>query len=68
MKLMKKLKHKKEQRSQKICNILGQMPPSYVKWVTAVVVVIFLALLLIACFVPYPYSKGESILHHLLFS
>ena len=55
-----------ELRSEKVRNLLGEIPPSLVKWGTVIIVAIFLALLLVVCFVPYPYSQGESILQHLL--
>ena len=53
-------------RSEKIRNLLGEIPPSLVRWGTVIIVAIFLALLLVVGFVPYPYSQGESILQHLL--
>ena len=53
-------------RSEKVRNLLGEIPPSLVRWGTVIIVAIFLALLLVVCFVPYPYSQGESILQHLL--
>ena len=52
-------------RSEKVRNLLGEIPPSLVKWGTVIIVAIFLALLLVVCFVPYPHSQGESILQHL---
>ena len=55
-----------ELRSEKVRNLLGEIPPSLVKWGTVIIVAIFLALLLVVCFVPYPHSQGESILQHLL--
>ena len=53
-------------RSEKVRNLLGEIPPALVRWGTVIIVAIFLALLLVVCFVPYPYSQGESILQHLL--
>lgn len=53
-------------RSEKVRNLLGEIPPSLVRWGAVIIVAIFLALLLVVCFVPYPYSQGESILQHLL--
>ena len=53
-------------RSEKVRNLLGEIPPSLVRWGTVIIVAIFLALLLVVCFVPYPCSQGESILQHLL--
>jgi hypothetical protein len=55
-----------ELRSEKVRNLLGEMPPALVRWGTVIIVAIFLALLLVVCFVPYPHSQGESILQHLL--
>lgn len=56
-----------ELRSEKVRNLLGEIPPALVGWGITIIIAIFLALLLVVCFVPYPYSKGESILQHLLF-
>ena len=46
-----------ELRSEKVRNLLGEIPPSLVKWGTVIIVAIFLALLLVVCFVPYPHSQ-----------
>lgn len=56
-----------ELRSEKVRNLLGEIPPSLVRWGTVIIVAIFLALLLVVCFVPYPHSNGESILQHLIY-
>ena len=55
-----------ELRSEKVRNLLGEIPPALVRWGTVVIVAIFLVLLIVVCFMPYPYSNGESILQHLL--
>lgn len=55
-----------ELRSEKVRNLLGEIPPTLVRWGTLIIVIIFLSLLLVICFVPYPYSNGESILQHWL--
>lgn len=55
-----------ELRSEKVRNLLGEIPPSLVQWGTVIIIAIFLALILIVSFVPYPYSYNESILQHLL--
>ena len=52
-------------RSEKVRNLLGEIPPSLVRWGTVIIVAVFLILLLVVCFVPYPHSQGESILQHL---
>lgn len=54
-----------ELRSEKVRNLLGEIPPSLVRWGTVIIVAVFLILLLVVCFVPYPHSQGESILQHL---
>ena len=54
-----------ELRSEKVRNLLGEIPPALVRWGTVIIVAILLTLLLVVCFVPYPHSQGESILQHL---
>ena len=55
-----------ELRSEKVRSLLGEIPPSLVRWGTMIIVAIFLILLLVVCFMPYPHSQGESILQHIL--
>lgn len=55
-----------ELRSEKVRKLLGEIPPALVRWGTVIIVTIFLTLLLVVCFMPYPYSNGESILLHWL--
>lgn len=55
-----------ELRSEKVRNLLGEIPPALVRWGTVIIVAIFLVLLIVLCFMPYPYSNGESILQHWL--
>lgn len=55
-----------ELHSKKVRNLLGEIPPSLVRWGILIIVAIFLVLLLVVCFMPYPHSKGESILQHIL--
>lgn len=54
-----------ELRSEKVRKILGDIPPSLIRWGTVILTVVFLGLLAIVCLLPYPYSDGESILQHL---
>mgnify|MGYP004464572513 CR=1 FL=1 len=61
----KKTNNDIELRSEKVRSLLGEIPPSLVRWGTMIIVAIFLILLLVVCFMPYPYSQGESILQHL---
>ena len=56
-----------ELRSKKVRNLLGEIPPSLVTWGTVIIMAIFLILLLVVCFMPYPHSQGESILQHIIF-
>ncbi len=55
-----------ELRSEKVRGLLGEIPPSLVRWGTVITVGLFMILLTVACFVPYPHSRGECILQHLL--
>lgn len=55
-----------ELRSQKVRQLIGEIPPSLVRWGIAVIAVIFIALIAAVSLLPYPYSGGESILRHLL--
>lgn len=57
-----------ELRSEKVRNLLGEIPPALVRYGTVIIVAIFLMLLLIVCFMPYPYSNEESILQHIIFN
>lgn len=57
-----------ELRSEKVRKLLGEIPPTLIRWGTVVMVAIFLVLLLVLCFMPYPYSNGESIINHILFN
>ena len=54
-----------ELRSEKVRNLLGEIPPALVRWGTVIIVAIFLVLLLVVCFMPYPHSQGESIFQHI---
>lgn len=55
-----------ELRSEKVRKLIGEIPPSLERWGTAILVVIIITLLVVVCFVPYPYSTGETILQHLI--
>ena len=64
----KKSSEEVELRSEKVRNLLGEIHPSLIRWGTAIIVAIFLILLLVICFMPFPYSNGESILQHIIFN
>lgn len=55
-----------EARSEKVKKLLGEVPPSLVRWGTAIIITVFTALIAAICLLPYPYSGGESILRHIL--
>lgn len=62
----KKSQDNLELRSEKVKKILGEVSPSLVRWGIIIVALIFLSLLIAVCLLPYPYSDGKSIIHHLL--
>lgn len=66
MKKIKDIDENMELRSEKVRNILGEIPSSLMRWGILIIALICIALLLVVCLVPYPYSNGESILSHLL--
>lgn len=55
-----------ELRSEKVRKLIGEIPPSLVRWGTAIIAIVFIVLLASVCLLPYPYSNGESILEHLI--
>ena len=55
-----------EIRSEKVRNLVGEMPRSLVIWGIVVIAAVSLALLAAMCLVEYPYSHGESILGHVI--
>lgn len=55
-----------ELRSEKVRQLIGEIPPSLVRWGIAIIAIVFLALLAAIVLIPYPYSEGEAILQHLL--
>lgn len=55
-----------ELRSEKVRKLIGEIPPSLVRWGIAIIAIVFIALLVAICLLPYPYSNGESILRHFI--
>lgn len=53
-------------RSKKVRRLIGDMPRALVLLGVGAIVIILLALLLAACFIPYPYSNGDTIIIHIL--
>lgn len=66
MKKDKKTRDNIELRSEKVRQLIGEIPSSLVRWGIAVIAIVFIALIAAVCLLPYPYSNGESILRHLL--
>ena len=64
----KKSSNEIELRSEKVRNLLGEIPSSLIRWGTVIIITILLILLLVVCFMPFPYSNGESILQHIIFN
>lgn len=54
-----------ELRSEKVRHIIGDIPPTLVRWGIALIVVIFAILLAIVLCVKYPYGNGETIFQHI---
>ena len=54
-----------ELRSEKVRNIIGEIPPALVRWGIAIIVVIFAILLSVVLCVKYPYGYGETIFQHI---
>lgn len=55
-----------ELRSEKMRKLIGEIPPSLVRWGIAIIALIVVTLLVVVCMLPYPYSNGESIIEHLM--
>jgi len=55
-----------ELRSEKVRELLGEIPPSLVRWGTAIIAIVFIGLVAAVCLLPYPYSNWESILRHFI--
>ncbi len=55
-----------ELRSEKVRKLIGEIPPSLVRWGFAIIAIVFLGLMAAMCLIPYPYSDGESILRHII--
>lgn len=55
-----------ELRSEKVRKLIGEKPPFLIRWGSAILVIAFIVLILLICVLPYPYSKGETILQHFI--
>lgn len=56
-----------ELRSEKVRNIIGEIPPVLVRCGIVIIVVIFAVLLAIVLCVKYPYGDGKTILEHIIY-
>lgn len=54
-----------ELRSEKVRNILGEVPNKLIRWGIAVTCIIFALLIAAVLFVKFPYGQGETIFGHL---
>lgn len=54
-----------ELRSEKVRNIIGDIPSAPVRWGITVIAVIVAALLIAVFCIRYPYGHGETIFEHL---
>lgn len=59
------LRDRDELRSKKVKQI-GRIPRSLVRCGIIIIAVITAVLITAICILPYPYSNGETILHHLV--
>lgn len=64
---MRNVRESTPMRSPKVNKMLDEIPPKLVTIGIVFIAGILMALIIIVCFVPYPHSKGESILQHWLF-
>lgn len=55
-----------ELRSEKVRQLIGEIPPSLVRCGTVIIAIVFIALITALCLLPYPYSNGESIIQHFI--
>lgn len=55
-----------ELRSEKVRKLIGEIPPSLVRWGTVIIAIVFIGLIAAVSLLPYPYSNGESIFRHFI--
>lgn len=56
-----------ELRSEKVRQLIGEIPPSLVRMGIVIIALVLIALIAAICLLPYPYSNGESILRHFIY-
>lgn len=57
-----------ELRSERVRQILGEVPDRLVRWGTAIVCLIFAILIAVLLCMEYPYGNGETIFEHIFTS
>lgn len=56
-----------ELRSEKVQQLIGEIPPCLVRWGMAIILFIFALLIVALIYIPYPYGKeGETIFWHII--
>lgn len=55
-----------ELRSDKVQNLLGEVPNKFIRWGTLIIFLIFIILIVIVLSMKYPYGNGESIFEHII--
>lgn len=58
-------KEKIELKSEDVRKTINEIPSALVNWGITIIIIIFVTLISIIVFVPYPYGNGESIFDHL---
>lgn len=58
-------KEKIELKSEDVRKTINEIPSALVNWGITIIIIIFVTLISIIVFVPYPYGNGESIFAHL---
>lgn len=52
--------------SEKVRKILGDIPPTFIRWSVAVLSIISISLIVVFCLLDNKYIDGETILHRIL--
>lgn len=55
-----------ELHSEKVRNIIGEVPLALVRWGIMVIILMFILLIVVFIFFPYPYGNGDTIIEHML--
>ncbi len=56
-----------ELRSEKVRNILSEVPNGLVRWGIAVICIFFVMLITAISFIQFPYGKNETIFEYMFF-